>query len=111
MTVVGHRPGIMAATTPGMIPGITIPGIMAITVAGMVVGIHPITTPHGIRLGVIATGVAGMVLATMLIVVAVALIGAVQDILTTVILPLIIATRTVDVITAHVPIIMEVHAA
>jgi hypothetical protein len=52
-----------------------------------------------------------MVLATMFIVVVQVLTGAVQDILTTVILPLIIAIRTVDVITAHVPIIMMVHAA
>lgn len=100
---VGLRLGITAATTAGMIPGITTPG----TMVTMVVGTHLII--HGIPLGVIpimATGVAGTDLAIPFTEVEQVLAGVVRDILTISILPPTIAT-TAPVTTERVPILIQ----
>ena len=103
---VGLHLGITAATTAGMIPGITIPGT-TVTMVTMVVGIHPII--HGIPPGVIpimATGVAGTDHAILFIEVEQVLAGVVRDILTTSIQPPTIAIM-VPVTTEPVPIIIR----
>ena len=103
---VGLRLGITAATSAGMIPGITTPGT-TVTMVTMVVGTHLII--HGIPLGVIpimAIGVAGTDLAIPFTEVEQVLAGVVRDILTISIQPPTIAT-TAPVTTERVPILIR----
>ena len=102
----GHHRGITAATTAGMIPGITTPGTM-IPIGD---GVHLITIPHGILPGVITMAgmvpaiMAGMVPATIDIEEAVVPIGAEPVILITAILVQTIVIPMVHAVTVPAPI-------
>lgn len=101
----GHHRGITAATTAGMIPGITTPGTM-IPIGD---GVHLITIPHGmvpviITAGTVPAIMAGMVPATIDIEEAVVPIGAEPVILITAILVLTIVIPVVHAVTVPAPI-------
>lgn len=103
----GHHRGITAATTAGMIPGITTPGTM-IPIGD---GVHLITIPHGILPGVITMAgmvpviiTVGTVPATIDIEEAVVPIGAEPVIPITAILVLTIVIPMVHAVTVPAPI-------